>query len=486
MLEEVSVIAPDDIWAVGHKYVPAGTGMETQTLAMHWDGASWTIVPSPSPSPYPGGGWADFLTVHAVTTDDVWAAGGAVIQAPDGFVGTHLMVQHWDGSQWSVVPAPITIGGSGNFVDDIEVIAADDIWFVGDWLEFPAASAAEKRALAMHWDGSGLTVHETPFFDNGSIGGHGLTAVSAISSDDIWAVGGGHDGDYVTFSYIVHWDGQQWEHVPGPTAGWYHRLYDVQAVSSNEVYAVGDYQDASGYHGMILRWNGASWQRLSDPPVGGASIEVLGPGQVYVGGSGVALWDGASWSVVATFPGVNGPAIWSLEPNGPCSLWGSGRAWSASDMVPLTVRLDPDSGVASYCTAGVSASGCQVTLSASGVPSATSPSGFVVSAAGVEGSKDGLFYFGSNGRQANPWGNGTSFQCVVPPLTRASLLVGSGTTGLCDGALSQDLNALWAAKPTKNPGAGALVQAQLWYRDPLSTSNQTTSLSDAVEFTVAP
>jgi hypothetical protein len=29
------------------------------------------------------------------------------------------------------------------------------------------------------------------------------------------------------------------------------------------------------------------------------------------------------------------------------------------------------------------------------------------------------------------------------------------------------------------------VQAQLWYRDPLSTSNQTTSLSDAIEFVVA-
>jgi hypothetical protein len=39
---------------------------------------------------------------------------------------------------------------------------------------------------------------------------------------------------------------------------------------------------------------------------------------------------------------------------------------------------------------------------------------------------------------------------------------------------------------TANPGAGAQVQAQLWYRDPQNTSNQTTSLSDAIEFLVAP
>ena len=32
--------------------------------------------------------------------------------------------------------------------------------------------------------------------------------------------------------------------------------------------------------------------------------------------------------------------------------------------------------------------------------------------------------------------------------------------------------------------SAATVQGQLWYRDPLSTSNQTTSLSDAVEFVV--
>ena len=31
-----------------------------------------------------------------------------------------------------------------------------------------------------------------------------------------------------------------------------------------------------------------------------------------------------------------------------------------------------------------------------------------------------------------------------------------------------------------------LVQVQLWYRDPQSTSNQTTSLSDAIEACVTP
>jgi hypothetical protein len=128
-------------------------------------------------------------------------------------------------------------------------------------------------------------------------------------------------------------------------------------------------------------------------------------------------------------------------------------------------------------------------MSASGTASASAASGFVLSASGVEGAKDGLFFFGTNGVQANPWGNGTSLQCVVPPVVRAALLSGTGTVGGCDGMLAQDLNALWCPacpKPRANPGAAGVVQAQLWYRDPFSTSNQTTSLSDAIEFSVAP
>jgi hypothetical protein len=139
-----------------------------------------------------------------------------------------------------------------------------------------------------------------------------------------------------------------------------------------------------------------------------------------------------------------------------------------------------------YCTAGTSASGCNALISGTGTPSASASGGFVLSATGVEGDKDGLFFLGTNGRQNNSWGSGTSFQCVVPPVIRGGLLAGIGTPGLCDNTISQDINALWTAKPPKNPGAGALVQAQLWHRDPFNTSNQTTSLSNAIEFTVCP
>jgi hypothetical protein len=139
-----------------------------------------------------------------------------------------------------------------------------------------------------------------------------------------------------------------------------------------------------------------------------------------------------------------------------------------------------------YCAAGTSGSGCNASISTSGAPSTSAADGFLLSVDGVEGGKQGLFFFGTNGRQANPWGNGTSVQCVVPPVWRGALLPGLGTPGSCDGSSTYDLTDHWTQKPAQNPGPGSLVQAQFWFRDPLSTSNQTTSLSNAIEFPTCP
>jgi hypothetical protein len=154
--------------------------------------------------------------------------------------------------------------------------------------------------------------------------------------------------------------------------------------------------------------------------------------------------------------------------------------------VSVTVTADPP--VTSYCTAGVSSGGCTPRMNSAGVASAGAASGFFLEAWWADQGVDGLFFFGTGGRQANPWGNGSSYQCVVPPVKRTGLTKSSRPYPfpVCAGTFSRDLNAVWTARPNKNPGAGAVVQAQLWYRDTLNTSNQTTSLSDAHEFTVGP
>src|SRR5438876_4819090 len=72
-----SVLAPDDIWAVGRYNSgrpPTVTGRNT--LALHWDGSAWVVVPTLNPK-WPG---ADFFTLQdaaATSSTDVWAVGYA-------------------------------------------------------------------------------------------------------------------------------------------------------------------------------------------------------------------------------------------------------------------------------------------------------------------------------------------------------------------------------------------------------------------------
>ena len=203
--------------------------------------------------------------------------------------------------------------------------------------------------------------------------------------------------------------------------------------------------------------------------------------QTELAGHDTELFDGFGEAVA-----VSDDTVVVGAPNG---ISGDSEAAGAAYAFRLSWTL-----AVSYCTPGTSASGCQPLMSASGTPSASASSGFWLQVTGVEGVKDGLFFWGANGRQAIPWkanpgGNGTSFQCVVPPTSRSGLHAGTGTIGACDGSATLDLNALWCPtcpKPQKNPGTGAWVQAQFWYRDPFNTAGKKTSLSDAIEFAVAP
>jgi hypothetical protein len=232
-----------------------------------------------------------------------------------------------------------------------------------------------------------------------------------------------------------------------------------------------------------VTWNsvtGAGATGLPEAPVTSVAVHRTRAGIVYAGTDIGVYWssdDGATWATNNLGAGIAPieELVWRNDDELMVVTHGRG--------IYLAHTLE---GFESYCTAGTSAAGCQATLSASGTPSASAASGFQLQATGVEGNKDGLFFYGTNGRQLNPWGSGTSYQCVIPPVRRAGLLAATGTSGACDGSFNQDLNARWSAKPAHNPGSGAVVQAQLWYRDPNNTSNQTTSLSDAIEFTVGP
>lgn len=340
ILRDVAMLSPSDAWAVGDASLLTTPSITNVPIAMHWDGASWTMVSTPIPEPYANGANCGFEAVAAVGPNDVWAAGHQLKQDAAGYIGTHMMVQHWDGSQWSLIPTPMPAtavlqSATGDMIRDIEVIAPNDIWFVGDWVQMSTIGPPQP-ALAMHWDGSNFTIHPTPYFSNS---GHGLEAVSATGPNDVWAVGGAGDGDWANFSYVIHFDGSSWSPIPLGVPGIQQRLFAVEAIAPNDVWVSGQSQIGANIVAWFAHFDGTSFTQV---PASGGTLGLLafGSNDVYACGDGIHHWDGATWSKVSgDLDDAVGATFGAIDGSSPCEMFAVGREVVGSDLLTYSARM---------------------------------------------------------------------------------------------------------------------------------------------------
>lgn len=130
----------------------------------------------------------------ALAANDIWAVGSIVQskQLPQRLIG------HWNGQQWSVV-----LDANKTDAEELKSVSAsstNDIWIVG----FPG--------LAGHWNG---TQWETAHSASASAN---MQAVEAITSSNVWAVGGVYpDSTGLPYQPVVgHWNGKSWDSIPQP------------------------------------------------------------------------------------------------------------------------------------------------------------------------------------------------------------------------------------------------------------------------------
>jgi hypothetical protein len=96
-LTGVAASSADNAWAVGNY----GIGTVHQPLILQSNGTSWTQIRSPDLG---GPGHSSFLTsVTVVSPHDAWAAG---YYRSAGFAGYRTLILHWNGTTWSQVPTP--------------------------------------------------------------------------------------------------------------------------------------------------------------------------------------------------------------------------------------------------------------------------------------------------------------------------------------------------------------------------------------------
>lgn len=274
----VAAIAPDDVWAVGITY--DGSSNMYGALLLHFDGASWSQVTAPA---VPTGESAWLSSITAVPgTNELWVVGWHAVP----YEAHDTLVMHYDGSSWSIVTSP----NPGDFQSElfgVSAVSGTDVWAVGDQIDFTFV----KTTAVLHWNGTAWKTKSSPNVgtkDNlllgvsalsstaaWAVGRHGkivlierwngtswvtesppdlgtgyfaLLGVHALSRRNVWGVG--YDG----FNTLIEHRGRRkWFRVASPSPGSYdNQLGGVDATSPTDVWAVGDTNSGSKISTLVL------------------------------------------------------------------------------------------------------------------------------------------------------------------------------------------------------------------------------------------
>jgi hypothetical protein len=309
-LISVAAVGPDDVWAAGHN---AAGGVHA--LVEHWDGTEWTKAHVPATQT-----WAGINGLAAISANDVWGVG--FVSKKHAGLPLRPLAEHWDGAAWSIVPTPSPPGVSSSAF----VRAADDgaggLFAVGY-----AIAGEQRRTLVEHWDGAAWDVVPSPSpgtVANGLLDVIATSPSSAVAvgyrsdgagnstlveelDDTTWSVvhsadpnevdsvlaavaeapggrrwatgfGSGSPGGSNAYRTLVEWRRTTgWREAPSANAaGPVNLLTDVNFASAGDGWAVGSqYSLAEGeYRPLIEHWDGREWT-LVRPVAGGGTNERL-------------------------------------------------------------------------------------------------------------------------------------------------------------------------------------------------------------------
>lgn len=257
----VAHIPGGGLWAVGYMSNTTNGPRTDQTLIEHWNGKSWQVVASPNVGPNSN----DLQAVVALSATDAWAVGSYVSTAQNNPI--EVLIEHWDGTQWSVIQGA-NPSITWNDLAGIAAVSANDIWAVGFQRPQSVSGPSSTATLIEHWDGTQWSVVASPSPANYS---NGLGSISIVSANSIWAVGGsfntGPGTTSTTQTLIEHWDGIQWSVVasPDPQPGG-DVLNGVVALSNNNAWAVGDSIGTNDQElTLVMHWNGKVWSVVPSP-----------------------------------------------------------------------------------------------------------------------------------------------------------------------------------------------------------------------------
>src|SRR6266851_2361544 len=233
VLNGVAAISTHNAWAVG----AYGNGNGSSPLIEHWSKSKWTVVSSPNIA-------GSLAGIAAIAANNIWAVG-----ENDSSNMQETLVEHWNGKAWSIISSP----------NDIQI-------------------------LTEHWNGSAWSVVTS---SGPGLAINRLNGVAAISAHNVWAVGEDTNSSAPSAEFnplIEHWNGSSWSVVTSTLQGTSDLLNGIAAVSSRNIWVVGDYRsgiDPMGpYFTLIEHWNGSAWTVVNSPSPGSLASDLVAAARV--------------------------------------------------------------------------------------------------------------------------------------------------------------------------------------------------------------
>jgi hypothetical protein len=171
-LEDVAGTGPDDVWAVGS----GGKGRHINpinALIEHWDGSAWHIVPTPNVDRHARPTVSsELLSVAAISPTDAWAVGDNWAQP---------LVEHWNGSSWK--PMKVPTDGRSDRLTEVDAVGRHDVWATGTSYR-DVDGHGPIHGIIEHFNGSSWTITRIPGFAGGTVSG-----LSVQARGRVWVVG---------------------------------------------------------------------------------------------------------------------------------------------------------------------------------------------------------------------------------------------------------------------------------------------------------
>jgi phosphatidylinositol-3-phosphatase len=249
MLYSVAAVSDDDVWAVGTYGDPAGF---FHPLIEHWNGSTWSARGITGLQADADG----ILTSVTAADGKVWATGQI-----SGFGSDRQVVLHLVRGSWVVVPEGLVRTPDGSIADAYPQAIADSP--AGLWVAGRDRAGHFGYSTLVQAPGLGGKLRELPT-PNPTTQDNYLWGVAPVNGGaDAWAVGDSVPPATQNAASLTEYGSATggWTTVPSPNPGAANGntiLDGVLALSSTNVWAVGEFDGPGGMRTLIMHYTGGS------------------------------------------------------------------------------------------------------------------------------------------------------------------------------------------------------------------------------------